>query len=90
MKKNLKVIQFLLFLLSNGALVSFFRNRMLRQSKDDQYNGILGVMSFVREDIECGNVVFYAAFVFKDSKEGHDYWAKLSEKWMVKSQQVNS
>lgn len=83
MKKNLKVIQFLLFLLSNGALVSFFKNRILCQSKYNTHKGILEVMSFVREDIEYGNVVFYAAFAFQDSKEGHDYWAKLSDKWVA-------
>lgn len=87
MKKNLKIIQFLLFLLSNGALVSFFRNRMIDQGKHNQHNGILGVMSFVRQDIEHGDVVFYAAFIFGDSKEGHDYWARLSDKWVATNNQ---
>jgi len=78
MKKNLKVIQFLLFLLSNKALVSFFKNRML-----DSRKGILETMSFVRKYVERKNLVFYCAFVFEDSKEKHDYWSKLSEKWVA-------
>ena len=78
MKKNLKVIQFLLFLLSNKALVSFFRNRMLNSGK-----GVLEAMSFVRKYVGRTNAVFYCAFIFEDSKEKHDYWNKLSEKWVA-------
>lgn len=81
MKKNLKVIQFLLFLLSNKALVPFFRNRMLSEAKYNQSNSILKVMSFVRKYIGYPERVFFFAFVFADSKEGHDYWVRLSDKW---------
>lgn len=81
MKKNLKVIQFLRFLLSNGALVSFFRNRMLNQAYYNKDKSLLKAMLFVRKHVEHGSFVFYGAFVFQDSKEGHYYWNKLSEKW---------
>ena len=85
MKKNLRVIQFLLFLLLNGALVPFFRNRMIYRG-----NGILKVMSFVRRYVERGKSVFFAAFVFQDTKEGHHYWDNLSDKWVAKFQQANN
>lgn len=85
MKKNLRVIQFLLFLLSNKALVPFFRNRMLKSGK-----GVSRVISFVRKYIEHRNRVFYAAFAFQGTKEGHDYWVKLSDKWEAKFRHINN
>lgn len=81
MKKNLRIIQFILFLLSNKALVPFFRNRMLYLAKYNQGNSILEVMSFVRKYIEHPERVFFSAFVFQASKEGRDYWVRLSDKW---------
>jgi len=81
MKKNLKVIQFLLFLLSNKALVSFFKNRMLNQAYHNKNKSLLKAILFVRKYVEYGYNVFYCAFVFQDSKEGHDYWDTLSNKW---------
>src|SRR5690554_195530 len=83
MKKNLKTIQFLLFLLSNKALVSFFKNRMLNQAYHKKNKSLLKAILFVREHIECGSVVFFVAFVFMDSKEGHHYWVELSDKWVA-------
>lgn len=90
MKKNLRAIQFLLFLLSNRALVSFFRNRMLNQAKNNKDKSLLKAILFVREDIEYRNVIFYAAFIFQDSKEGHDYWVELSDKWEAKFRHINN
>ena len=81
MKKNLKVIRFLLFLLLNGALVSFFRNRMLNQAHYNKDKSLLKAILFVQEYIKHGKDVLYAAFIFKDSKEGHNYWVELCEKW---------
>jgi len=81
MKKNLKVIRFLLFLLVNGALISFFKNWMSNQAKFNKDKGILNVMSFVRKYVEGGDALFYGAFIFQDSKEGPVYWIELCEKW---------
>jgi len=83
MKKNLKTIQFLLFLLSNKALVSFFKNRMLNQAYHNKDKGLLKAILFVRKYVGSGNLVFYTAFVFQETKEGHDYWVKLSDKWVA-------
>ena len=90
MKKNLRVIQFLLFLLSNGALVSFFKNWMFNQTRFNRDKSISKAMSFVRKYVESGDTLFYGAFVFQDSKEGHVYWDKLNEKWEAKLQQIDS
>lgn len=87
MKKNLKVIQFLLFLLSNKALVSFFKNRMLNQAYHNKNKSLLKAILSVREHIKYGDVMFYAAFIFQDSKEGHDYWVRLSDKWVATNNQ---
>lgn len=81
MKKNLKVIQFLLFLLLNGALIAFFRSRAFSQAKYGKDKGISETMSFVQKCIEEGDTIFYGAFIFTGSKEGHDYWVELCEKW---------
>lgn len=80
MKKNLKVIRFLLFLLLNGALISFFKNWMFNRAKFNKDKGILNVMSFVRKYVES-DTLFYGAFIFQDSKEGSEYWIELCEKW---------
>lgn len=81
MKKNLKVIRFLLFLLSNGALISFFKNRIFNQAQYNKDKSISKVMSFVRKYVESGDDLFYAAFIFQESKEGNEYWARLCDKW---------
>lgn len=66
---------FIIFLIRNNAFFEFLNN--FKKTNHTEYN-LFGFETI--NHVRLGGLINFG-FIWKDTLEGHDYWAALHEKW---------
>ena len=75
--------KFLRFLKEEGAYQLYIDNLYKSHPTTDLDFWKFGLKKIFNEKEKCAEAIFYA-FCWRRTKQGHEYWSKLSNKWKDK------